>query len=559
MRGRGSAPGVPRRINMNANHRSAFGSIPIVFATGLLLAAQPADRTSPEQDSLANSSQERIYTSQQKAHRRFVDAEETVEEPSGYSLLWERLEALSQADRENAVIQLETGKEISASRSGAIETAESLWSIGLFEEAIEAIRTLEESGVSMAVGISWKTPIEVGSVGWTGTDVRIGNRTRIRETHLDFDAQNGNLFAVLRYTNDSTTDWKWSVNISTDNGQTWQETYQWGAADSRLNDISAVVVDDYLWVGYVSAIAGDEARMRRCRVSDGSIDSAYNWETVIDWDTSIGEIALGSNADSADEIVFYFALSDHSLIFYWASDAGTVNPVWHEIPTGVTNAWRGLDATWNEGASNHTVYASYLASDGANPVVVLRLLSSLDWEATEILPAYTGASNRGTSISAYDDTVICAYEHSYSNGIGIRYNVSYDGGDSWLWGAWEPDPGHYFTQPEVTCRGGQGSAVVYHEEAGDFDRVWFRYRDHYSPGNWDDIVAQINEYDGLTGMPNRVEWLPPLPGHAYAYGTIYISGVPDPGRIPYFDRMMPLVFSDDFESGDTTAWSSTVP
>lgn len=37
-----------------------------------------------------------------------------------------------------------------------------------------------------------------------------------------------------------------------------------------------------------------------------------------------------------------------NLVYYWAVDIDTANPVWNEISTGVKNAWRGLDATWNE-------------------------------------------------------------------------------------------------------------------------------------------------------------------------------------------------------------------
>ena len=73
------------------------------------------------------------------------------------------------------------------------------------------------------------------------------------------------------------------------------------------------------------------------------------------------------------------------------------------------------------------------------------------------------------------------------------------------------------------------------DEAGDFDPVWFRYRDHYSAGAWDAEVAQINDKDSATAWPNRIEWLPPLSGDTYAYGAIYISWDPDIGT-PYFDR-----------------------
>jgi hypothetical protein len=87
----------------------------------------------------------------------------------------------------------------------------------------------------------------------------------------------------------------------------------------------------------------------------------------------------------------------------------------------------------------------------------------------------------------------------------------------------------------VTARGGEGTAIVYDDEAGAFDPVWFRYRGHYNPGAWDAEVTQLNEIDGATAWPNTIQWLPPLMGSSYAFGAIYLSWDPDPGT-PYFDR-----------------------
>jgi hypothetical protein len=151
--------------------------------------------------------------------------------------------------------------------------------------------------------------------------------------------------------------------------------------------------------------------------------------------------------------------------------------------------------------------------------------------------------------------VICAYGHSFTDGVGIRYSVSYDEGDSWRWGAWEPDPGRYFVNPDVTCRGGQGSAIVYDVETDEFDPVWFRHRDHFSPGDWDAAVGQVNSIDTGTALPSRIEWLPPRAGETSNYGVIYISG----DGVPYFVRMTGGIFVDGFESGDTSAWSAAVP
>ena len=90
-------------------------------------------------------------------------------------------------------------------------------------------------------------------------------------------------------------------------------------------------------------------------------------------------------------------------------------------------------------------------------------------------------------------------------------------------------------RPDVTARGGQGSAIVFSDEAGDFDPVWFYYRNHYSPGPWDSEVTQINKFDDYTGTPNALEWLPPAGGKSYNFGVIYLSENPAIGT-PYFDR-----------------------
>ena len=139
------------------------------------------------------------------------------EESSAPSPLWQRLEQMSPADKENAEIEIEADSGLSASDVQDMENIDSLWNNGKFEDAIASLRALEEAGFKLAIGISWKQPKETGAPDWAANDVRIGARTNIEETHLDFDAQNGNLFAVVKYPTGS-----WAMNISTDGGETWQ-------------------------------------------------------------------------------------------------------------------------------------------------------------------------------------------------------------------------------------------------------------------------------------------------------------------------------------------------
>jgi subtilisin family serine protease len=941
------------------------------------------------------------------------------------------LGSLSQEQRENSLIELEATRDIAATYEREIKNAQSLWNSGQFDSAIENIRVFEESGKSLAVGISWKTPIKEISANWATEDTRIGSKTNVDKTCLDYDAQSGNLFAVLRYTS---TNWYWSVNISTDKGKTWQETYEWYAT-YLIRDVSAAVVGNYLWVGYLGGdTAYHEGRIRRFSVSAGAEDTSYGYHTIIDKGVPITEISVSANADSFDNRVYFSAILDTSsgsspsnttevsqsltdeaqqetgnqvliqtgdptatlrqladnsklhfpdrvlkafnngekttrvivnlrnpnpsptravtgnfgdpsvrsavakqvttaqdnvinaldknevritnrftyifgfsaevtlaglaslvnnpnvvsidedkivephlaqgiplmnataarsshngaglaiaicdtginynhpmlgngsfpnskviggydtgqndsdpmdgnghgtacagiaagnlgsvgdyiggvaygaklyalkmtytstngsaytadmveawewvithqnddpnnpimiistsfggghytsqsacnadtpamttaaanakaagitifvstgndgycdgtgwpgclsdvngvgavydaafgtyypcisgdscaptktptagctsgyyatdntaadlvtsysnsssfmslfapsnqaytlglgtgynttfggtsaacpyaagaaavlqstakavtgsyltpdqvkstltstgdsitdpkvavtkprvnlgnavaslaqdnLVFFWADGVDTATPVWYEIATDVTDAMEGLASSYNTNFTTaYVMFVSYISSETNHPVKVLRLTNSTH-DTVQTNSNYTGWGGT-TSISAYTDTVFCAYEYYTANGYGIRYDITYDGGDSWNLGTFDPDPGHSYLNPDVTARGGQGSAVVFSDEVGEPDNVWFYYRNHYTPGPWDSEITKINGYDDYTGTPNTINWLPPMPGKTYSYGIIYISSVPSYGT-PYFDR-----------------------
>ena len=61
---------------------------------------------------------------------------------------------------------------------------------------------------------------------------------------LDFDAGTGNLFCVVRWGGTTGTA-SWTMNISTNGGATWAETYDWSSSVG-VTDVSAVVVADFV-------------------------------------------------------------------------------------------------------------------------------------------------------------------------------------------------------------------------------------------------------------------------------------------------------------------------
>jgi len=453
--------------------------------------------------------------------------------------LYQLLSNLSQSDRENASIQLEADSRCSSADLALSKKAEALWNRGKFEAAIDTLRSLESAGGRFAVGINWKRPREsLASVQAStseatalrdSADVRIGTRTGISKSTLDFDAQNGNLFAVLKFTEG--TAGYWTVNLSNNGGRSWLETYAY-SDPVGVKDISAAVVGDYLYVAYVVGTSPNEARIRRQFVFSGGTDGDFSFKTVFYKGITINEVGLVSNADSDDHRLYYFAiLGDHQLINYWAYNVNTATPVWNERLTGVLNAGAGLSATFNNNApSGYGVFASYIASDGTLPVMVWRSAVST-WGYVEVLAQYSG-SHDITSISAYNDMVICAFEHNYATGLGIRCQISYNGGGVWSDIVFQPPSGNRYLCPDVTARGGKGTALIFSEEAGNFDSVWFRFRAGYQPGSWNEAV-QINQFDVLTGTKHRIQWLPPRTRGGSSYGAIYQSLY----GTPYFTRI----------------------
>ena len=393
--------------------------------------------------------------------------------------IWQRLDMLDPAGKQNAALQLEAAADVPDDMLAEIRKSEALWNSGNFSAAVDILKDLEAAGVALAAGIGWKTPKAMDGLDWSEGDVRVGTRADIVETHLDFDAETGNLFAVLRYRADP--NYHWSVNISENNGASWSETYEWFAS-YEIKDTSAVVVDDYLYVGYVGAADFSEARIRRFMVASGGVDNVYGYRVVFDKSVAINEISLSSNADQGNSRLYYYAiLADKRLIWHWTDQDGGIGYwSWTEQNTGVEDAYRGLDSAWNTGSTTGNLliasYVGYVDSGGtiSYPVIFLRY-DNANWEEIELVASYRG----GTSVSGFGDNLFCAYEQSN----GIRYSVSYNGGDTWSAGSFLAPAGEIFANPAVTARGGQGSAIVYDIEAGAFDPVQFLYRSYYGPAH----------------------------------------------------------------------------
>lgn len=452
----------------------------------------------------------------------FDDQERDALAPVVYAPQSARLQRLAVADRENAIIHLELPSEASAALIEQAAQIEALWNRGDFSAATAQLQQLEaEQGqLELAVGISWKTPKSLQSPSW-GTDIKIGNRGNIYKTCLDFDSGTGHLLVALKYYESGY--YYWSVNISKDGGSNWVETYTYSSS-GNINDISAVVLSDYFYVGYTISY---DARIRRFSVNSGYSDSGYGYRTIFNKSSEVRYLGLTSNADDDNNTILYIGLlANYSLVYYYGNISGTT---WNEVPTGITNAYRGLDVAYNELYDQYYLAISYI---DINYVVRVALTDDhSNWLYFTI--QQVSSSDRSTAIAAYDDRIITAYEYRPSGSpTRIRYNISYNGGSSWYYGDFTSSAGNSLYGPDLAARNGGGISLTFSEETS-FDWCWYTHRDYgTAPGTaaWS-TPETFNYYDANTNYPMTIGWIPPKSGYSSAYGVIYIS------YNAFFDRL----------------------
>ncbi|MGD8439746.1 MAG: hypothetical protein PVG53_04375 [Holophagae bacterium] len=230
--------------------------------------------------------------------------------------LVELLEGIDVARRGIVMIDVELVDPAGETAAAAVEAH---WRAGDFGQALDGLRALETDGRVAGIGIDWGD--SGGSLkDWT-QDTRVGGtRTEALELRLDFHTSSGNLFSVIRWGSTTGTS-AWTVNLSTDFGDTWTETYSF-ASSVGIIGTAAVVVDDDVYVAYVPGNATDEGRLRRASAITGAIDSGYGFVTVVDGGAANAEeVSLAANPDDWDNRIYYLALMDDDSLRYLFDDA----------------------------------------------------------------------------------------------------------------------------------------------------------------------------------------------------------------------------------------------
>ncbi len=450
---------------------------------------------------------------------------------AGASAAWARpatlalqLGAMAPASRDEARITLQLPAGMPATQRDAARAIAASWNSGQTDAALTMLRAFEaeQSATPLAVGIQWLAP----RADANRDDRRIGDRERVKDVGLDYVAYallNFQLYSVLTFDLAGGGS-GWSVNLSVDDGETWQETYAYLSA-TPITAVSGRVGADYLYVGYTATGDGDNTAidMQRFSLADASADPIFATQHVASYPVEVREVAVETNADDANDRVFCVGvLADHGLAMR------VMTPpvfVWSDLAPGITDASGGLSVHWNAG--ENSFLASFRSVDDRVHVVRVDDGASAPYPV-EDLDSTTGA----TSIAAYDDQVMVVYEYAYAIGTGIKSQLSVTGGATWSsTDVALPEADVSYREPRVGGRLGSGFAVIFQQPADAGDLVWLAYDAVVGVPDIDgrEIIwgapRQVNDVGVAVGMPMTVEAIPvPVTDIFISIGVIWIGG-----------------------------------
>ncbi len=430
-----------------------------------------------------------------------------------------------------AWVQVEFEAEPTKHQESLAAALDAAWQAGEYDLGRELIEQLRATGFDGGIGYSYiyddQQPASKFFDVFAGERRIGGTRTGAVMYEMDF-APDGTIYAVVLWGFST-----WTLNRSTDGGNSWTETFSW---TGPLLDVDIAVVGGHVYVGYLATTG----RLRRASAATGLSDGAFGFQIIITGtggELPLRDVAVEGNADSFDNRIYFGMLkSDGTIFFSWDDSSDGTNPT--EASPAVANAVPPLDMAWNADFTAYGVFMSYMTA--SNDVGVART-DGVNWPLTTV--TNTTTTRPDVSVSAYQDTIIVAYEDSSNEPM---YHITYDGGDTYVFSGAFFAAGPNYTRNDVAASLGYGTAMVAGAEVGEPDILRSVHRPNYVPGPWPNSVDS-NQIDVRTGSKVAIEALPAFNGGAYSYGVIHSTN----DDIPYFDRIdeissCPGDIADDF-------------
>lgn len=398
---------------------------------------------------------------------------------------WSVLEVLTPEERANAKIDIILDVTESSEAHNFAKHLEQLWNNHQYDEALSKFTELNKmiNPMGATVGISWREPILSPELS-DNPYVQIVNRDSIYVVAFDVDYSNGNYFCVLGLEGDRTGGGsRFSVNISTNGGTNWSETYCLGGFAYKMNDIGGEVSGRHFWVGYTGGNGNRTLWLQRYKTTDGERDTFPNGSAtyaafVAPTTDTIKELEIASNHTYVNNRVYLFCIMDSdSLRFFWGDTNGVS---WSADHPPYANAKNGLDACWNEGYNISDSNVFFISYVGTNDTVnIFRCDRTVTWD--RYFRYYIGScpeEAEKTTIGAYRDTLCCAFLYQ---GGRVRYLIKYGSNPIWYYNDVPQDtsPGHLNYTADLTCRGNKIHLV--YRAPGNQGVYTYRNYDQYAP------------------------------------------------------------------------------
>jgi len=440
--------------------------------------------------------------------------------------VWTALERMTLSERQNSEINLELPGDASPEAHAAARDVERLWNTGRHDEALAGFAEIGRHADigQVALGNRWRAPVPTLETDLWGDDVRIGNRDSIDALAFDIHRASGNLFAALLYQEGST--YYWSMNLSTNGGSSWNETFTWYAS-YELKSVNASVLGGDCYVAYGASSSNNELRLRRFYSTNGlthGFQGSQSFVTIATFSgaDSIREIAMTSNQDFLDNRLYVLPLTYAGNLKYFWDDTSALS--WDTTPPiGITNAVTGVDACTNEGYDSTFIWVSYLGTGDSLHITGRRGAGWRNFLTTR-------ATDDNTSIGAWQDTVLCTYKYPGPVTSHVRYQTHYLGGnpgEPWRYWNVGDDTTTQSEASDVALRKGGGSGVIYryYTPTREYRYTWRQYT-----GAWSTPVS-LAEHEPHWTHP-AIENL-----GSGVFGVVYLSWTtPSPVRAAYYDR-----------------------
>ena len=436
------------------------------------------------------------------------------------------LETLTFEERKNAHIDIEFMLPVSKSIEMFANEIENKWNSGYFDEALELFAELNEmEGVkgNALIGISWRTPIPAPASDW-GIDVQISTRDSVFVLAMDHHNSNDNLFAVLGFTGDGMGS-RLSINISTNGGANWSETFTLGGYAFVMNDIDGCCVGDKFYIAYTGGLPANPNAMAwlRCfKATNGQQDTFPNGSNsfkVLEV-TEITDVEISSNHDQYDNRLYFSCIEAGGVTHFFWNNLTTVT--WYGLAMNITDALQGYDMNWNLYFTNYALIISYITD--ANQVKIY------GWDGTTFTNLTTYGINSTyyyytTSCGGHDDTLFCAFNYHDTYHL-VRYLIQYGSG-TWYYGHVGTTSENNYA-PDITLRGAGGIHCVYRGPSPAMDG-YYRWRPY--SGGWSAHI-QYSDNNVTGNIRPEIEYV-----GSGAYGILYRTPMGSPYYgICYFDR-----------------------